>query len=227
MDSSIDEHRDRYRGSGVGRHAYGRARVGGMGRGRRQGKGIPRGKVEQTPEQHQAEAEYHSWKRLIKRAPQKDDTTTIRSLWTRALAILREKDRDCKQMLQRVTIHPRLLDHPNTRTLPTVVGMGKAIFWLDHENYEESARASAHQKSHRNLWGGRYDTCFHSTYLEKRDIQQHQHSFTTPYNGQLQKIRAKMRNDFEIVLSERDQETLTKDGYIGDDVNSEDDDAVV
>lgn len=36
----------------------------------------------------------------------------------------------------------------------------------------------------------------------------------TPYTGQLQKLRAKMRNDFEIVLSDRDQETLPKEGFI-------------
>jgi hypothetical protein len=35
----------------------------------------------------------------------------------------------------------------------------------------------------------------------------------TPYTGQLQKLREKMGNDFEIVLSERDQETLARDGF--------------
>lgn len=75
----MDEHRDRHRGSGVGRRAYGKAKVGGRGRGGRKGKGVPREKPEQTPEQHQANEGYHSWKRLIKRAPQKDDTTTIRT----------------------------------------------------------------------------------------------------------------------------------------------------
>ena len=36
----------------------------------------------------------------------------------------------------------------------------------------------------------------------------------TPYLGQLQKLRAAMRNDFEIVLNERDEEKLAKDGYL-------------
>ncbi|KAL8734448.1 MAG: hypothetical protein Q9181_003186 [Wetmoreana brouardii] len=35
----------------------------------------------------------------------------------------------------------------------------------------------------------------------------------TPYTGQLQRLRAKMRNDFEIVLSDRDQETLAREGF--------------
>jgi hypothetical protein len=33
------------------------------------------------------------------------------------------------------------------------------------------------------------------------------------YTGQLQKLRAGMRNDFEIVLSERDEDMLAKDGF--------------
>lgn len=39
----------------------------------------------------------------------------------------------------------------------------------------------------------------------------------TPYSGQLQKLRNHMRKDFEIVLSDRDQETLVKDGFISPD----------
>ncbi|KAJ4367471.1 hypothetical protein N0V83_007054 [Neocucurbitaria cava] len=35
----------------------------------------------------------------------------------------------------------------------------------------------------------------------------------TPYTGQLQKIRIAMRNDFEIVLSDRDKDALEKDGF--------------
>jgi hypothetical protein len=37
----------------------------------------------------------------------------------------------------------------------------------------------------------------------------------TPYTGQLQKLRSAMRNDFEIVLNDRDQDALEKDGFSG------------
>jgi hypothetical protein len=40
----------------------------------------------------------------------------------------------------------------------------------------------------------------------------------TPYTGQLQKLRTAMRNDFEIVLSERDEEALVQDGFGVEDV---------
>ncbi len=128
--------------------------------------------------------------------------------------------------LIRETMYPRLLDHTSTKTLPSVVGMRKDVFWLNHENYEEGARADAHQKSHSNLWEVNMIHALVRHILRQGVYNSTDIAVLTPYTGQLQKIRSKMRNDFEIVLSERDQETLTKDGYIGDDIGSENDDAV-
>jgi hypothetical protein len=45
----------------------------------------------------------------------------------------------------------------------------------------------------------------------------------TPYTGQLQKLRKKMRGDFEIVLSERAQETLTRDRFSEESAHTTDD----
>jgi hypothetical protein len=61
----------------------------------------PRGQPEATPEQLQAKATYHAWKRNIKNSPQANDTETISALWTGALAILNDDDRDWKQQLPR------------------------------------------------------------------------------------------------------------------------------
>ena len=115
--------------------------------------------------------------------------------------------------LIRETIYPRLLDHDATRHLLDVVGMCKNVFWLDHDNVEEGAQADMHQKSHSNLW--EIDMT-HA--LVRHIVRQGIYSSTdiavlTPYTGQLQKLRAKMRDDFEVVLSERDQETLRKEGF--------------
>ena len=111
------------------------------------------------------------------------------------------------------TLYPRLLDHESTKSLPDVVGMRKNVFWLDHDKFEESSRADHQQKSHSNLW--EVDMT-HA--LVRHIVRQGVYSSTdiavlTPYTGQLQKLRAKMRNDFEIVLSERDEETLMKEGF--------------
>ena len=115
--------------------------------------------------------------------------------------------------LIRETMYPRLIDHDVTKYLPNVVGMRKNVFWLDHNNTEEGAQADRHQKSHSNLW--EVDMT-HA--LVRHIVRQGVYSSTdiavlTPYSGQLQKLRAKMRNDFEVVLSERDEETLTREGF--------------
>ena len=118
-------------------------------------------------------------------------------------------------------IYPRLLDHDTTKNLPDVVGMRKNVFWLDHDNLEEGTRADQQHKSYNNLW--EVDTT-HA--LVRHIVRQGTYSSTdiavlTPYTGQLQKLRAKMRNDFEIVLSERDQETLMKEGFHMEEATSE------
>ena len=115
--------------------------------------------------------------------------------------------------LIRETMYHRLLDHESTKILPDVVGMRKNVFWLDHDNFEVGARADEQQKSQSNLW--EVDMT-HA--LVRHIVRQGIYSSTdiavlTPYTGQLQKLRSKMRNDFEIVLSERDQETLMKEGF--------------
>lgn len=60
-----------------------------------------RGRPEPTPEQEEAQANYNSWKRLIKRQPMANDTRTIELIWNGALKILDGDDRDCKHMLPR------------------------------------------------------------------------------------------------------------------------------
>lgn len=125
--------------------------------------------------------------------------------------------------LIRKTLYSRLVDHDSTKNLPDVVGMRKNVFWLDHDNFEEGAQADQQQKSHSNLWEVEM---IHA--LVRHIVRQGIYSSTdiavlTPYTGQLQKLRAKMRNDFEIILSERDQETLVKEGFHTEEATSETD----
>ena len=56
---------------------------------------------EPTPEQEEAQGNYNSWKRLIKKQPTANDTRTIELIWNGALTILDGDDRNCKHMLPR------------------------------------------------------------------------------------------------------------------------------
>ena len=123
--------------------------------------------------------------------------------------------------LIRDTIYPRLTDHESTKILPDVVGMRKNVFWLDHDNAEEGAREDIHQKSHSNVWEVEMTQALVRHVVRQGVYSSSDIAVLTPYTGQLQKLRTAMRNDFEIVLSERDEETLEKEGFNAEDSGSE------
>lgn len=118
--------------------------------------------------------------------------------------------------LIRETIYPRLEDHSSVVNLPDTVGMRKNVFWLDHdhcEDREESQRSEAHHKSHSNAWEVEMVQGLVRHIVRQGTYSSNDIAVLTPYTGQLQKLRSAMRKDFEIVLSDRDQEALDKDGF--------------
>ncbi|KAF1840898.1 uncharacterized protein K460DRAFT_194232 [Cucurbitaria berberidis CBS 394.84] len=116
--------------------------------------------------------------------------------------------------LIRETIYPRLIDHPSTAKLPDVVGMRKNLFWLDHRNLEDGKDSDIHHsKSKSNPWEVDIVHALVRHIVRQGVYNSKEIAVLTPYTGQLQKIRTAMRNDFEIVLSERDQDALEKDGF--------------
>jgi hypothetical protein len=129
--------------------------------------------------------------------------------------------------LIRTTIYPRLVDHETTKNLPDVVGMRKNVFWLDHENLEEVPNADRHQKSHSNDWEVDMTHALVRHIVRQGVYSSSDIAVLTPYTGQLQKLRAKMRNDFEIVLSDRDEETLARDGFSEEKTPLEEDDQTI
>ena len=115
--------------------------------------------------------------------------------------------------LIRTTIYPRLIDHGTIKSLPNVVGMRKNVFWLDHKNMEEGPDADLHQKSRSNDWEVDMTHALVRHIVRQGVYSSSDIAVLTPYTGQLQKLRTKMRSDFEIVLSDRDEETLARDGF--------------
>jgi hypothetical protein len=103
--------------------------------------------------------------------------------------------------LIRTTIYPRLIDHETTKNLPDVVGMRKNVFWLDHENMEEVPDADRHQKSRSNDWEVDMTHALVRHIVRQGVYRSSDIAVLTLYIGHLQKLRTKMRSDFEIVLS--------------------------
>jgi superfamily I DNA and/or RNA helicase len=115
--------------------------------------------------------------------------------------------------LIRETIYRKLIDHPSTTHLPNVVGMRKNVFWLDHDHIEEGKHSDMYHKSHSNLWEVEMVHALVRHIVRQGKYNSSDIAVLTPYTGQLQKLRSAMRNDFEIVLSDRDQDALEKDGF--------------
>jgi superfamily I DNA and/or RNA helicase len=111
--------------------------------------------------------------------------------------------------LIRSTLYPNLVDHETTECLPDVVGMRDNVFWLDHRNIEDGGRGGEDMvTSYSNSWE------VEMTYgLVRHIIRQGEYSSSdiavlAPYTGQLQKLRSKFRNEFELVFNDRDEEEL-------------------
>jgi hypothetical protein len=116
--------------------------------------------------------------------------------------------------LIRETLYKKLLDHPSTIELPDVVGLRQNVFWLDHTHLEDAKQMDfQHSKSKSNLWEVQMVHALVRHVVRQGTYKSSDIAVLTPYTGQLQKLRAAMRDDFEIVLSERDQEALEKDGF--------------
>ncbi|KFX96758.1 hypothetical protein O988_05185 [Pseudogymnoascus sp. VKM F-3808] len=114
--------------------------------------------------------------------------------------------------LIRNTTYPRLIDNETTKNLPDVVGMRKNVFWLDHKNMEEASDADRNQTSRSNDWEVDMTHALVRHIVRQGVYSSSDIAVLTPYTGQLQKLRTKMRRNFEIVLSDRDEETLATDG---------------
>ncbi|KAK2592854.1 hypothetical protein QQS21_009457 [Conoideocrella luteorostrata] len=115
--------------------------------------------------------------------------------------------------LIRSTIYPELRDHQSIVTLPDVVGMRKNVFWLDHNHFEEGQLSEMHHKSHSNIWEAEMVHALVRHIIRQGAYKSSEIAILTPYTGQLQLLRFALRNDFEIVLSDRDQDALEKNGF--------------
>jgi superfamily I DNA and/or RNA helicase len=91
--------------------------------------------------------------------------------------------------------------------------MRKNVFWPDHENIENGNYAEVHHnKSKSNDWEVEMVYALVRYIVRQGVYNSSDIAVLTPYTGQLQKLRSAMRNDFEVVLSDRDQDALVRDG---------------
>jgi hypothetical protein len=115
--------------------------------------------------------------------------------------------------LIRRTLYPNLEDAPKVLTYPVVAGMKKRLFWLDHSWPEAGAEAdelAATSKS--NDFEVEMTACLVTHLLSQGEYQSQEIAVLTPYLGQLFKLRARLSNQFEIMMDDRDADALEKAG---------------
>lgn len=129
------------------------------------------------------------------------------------LNVQRRMRPDISVLIQQ-TIYDKLINHPSTLLLPDVVGMRKNVSWLDHDNMEDKEQK---ETSKSNRWEVEMVHALIRHMVRQGVYDSSDIAVLTPYTGQLQKLRTALRKDFEIVLSERDEDALTKDGFTAQD----------
>ncbi|KAF8533486.1 hypothetical protein BDD12DRAFT_946339 [Trichophaea hybrida] len=115
--------------------------------------------------------------------------------------------------LVRETLYPKLQDHPCTHVYPEVAGMRRRLFWLDHENREDSNSSDGQiQTSKTNEYEAEVVVSLvrhlsrQGVYYGKNDI-----AVITPYLGQLRKLRKKLENAFDLVIGDKDMEQIEQE----------------
>jgi len=113
--------------------------------------------------------------------------------------------------LIRETLYPNLEDAPNVHAYPEVVGLKKRLFWLDHDNLEAGAEHDELvSTSKSNDFEVEMAASLIAHLLAQGEYQSEDIAILTPYLGQLFKLRARLSQQYEIVLDDQDAEALEK-----------------
>ena len=119
--------------------------------------------------------------------------------------------------LVRSTLYPNLQDHPSVSTHPEVDGMRKRLFWLDHNEKEDASPSNLAQSfSKTNTWEVEMTAALVSHLVRQGTYQSEDIAVLTPYLGQLQKLKQRLRSSFAIVVGDRDLEELETKGLEDD-----------
>lgn len=115
--------------------------------------------------------------------------------------------------LVRSTLYPKLQDHSTVSQYPEVDGMRKRLFWLDHNEKEDASSSDLAQSfSKTNMWEVEMTAALVSHLVRQGTYQSQDIAVITPYLGQLQKLKQRLRSSFAIVVGDRDLEELETKG---------------
>ena len=127
------------------------------------------------------------------------------------LEVQRRMDPSISRLI-RNTIYPKLKDHEDVKDYPSVVGLRKRLFWLDHRVPEGQGDPSQlSSTSHWNDWEVELLAALVTHLVRQGTYKNEEIAILTPYVRQLQKIRNTLGTIFDIVIGERDVEELERE----------------
>jgi AAA domain len=126
----------------------------------------------------------------------------------------RRMHRSIAQLI-RGTLYPGLIDHQSVHDYPAVEGMRNRLFWFDHD-YPESSVEKQDSTSHTNDFEVEMVTALVHHVVRQSVYSSEDVAVLTPYLGQLVKLRKKLASSFEIVVGDRDEADLEKEGLNAD-----------
>ena len=122
----------------------------------------------------------------------------------------------CISELIRVPLYPGLEDHPSVLEYPEVNGMRDRLYWLDHQAKEDPQTTQAASLSRTNTFEVEMVAALVSHLVRQGTYASEDIAVITPYLGQLQKMKKRLANSFEIVVGDRDLDELEAKGLQDD-----------
>lgn len=115
--------------------------------------------------------------------------------------------------LIRETLYPNLLDHLITRSYPTVSGIKRRLYWLDHRHFEDAGDPGEPMQSRTNVREAHMVTALVKHLYRQGTYKSGQIAVLTPYVGQLRELKSMLENEMALIIAQRDCETLEESEY--------------
>ena len=113
-------------------------------------------------------------------------------------------------------LYPDLEDAESVTKYPEVVGMRRRLFWYDHDQREESGiSANGSSTSKSNLYEVEMAHALVKYIVQQTTYGPEDIAVLTPYLGQLTKIQTRLKKSFAVVVDDRDETALVKEGLDG------------
>ncbi|KJX96293.1 nf-x1 finger and helicase domain containing protein [Zymoseptoria brevis] len=122
--------------------------------------------------------------------------------------------------LVRQTQYPHLQDDPRVSQYPEVVGMRRRLFWMDHQQREDP-QVDGELMSRTNEFEVEMVAALVKHIVQQGVYKAQDIAVITPYLGQLRKLRSKFQNTHAIILTDKDEDDLAKEGLDDDEIESE------